>query len=141
MLRTTIAIQPAGGGEPADLAQLWVAQIRRGAGDLADYVWWLYEPPSPYSSGVDRAGVVTGWNRMQPAAALVARCMAAAFEDPQAFEETLPEPAATVVGRWRAKAPRPQARQAAVDRAMSRSDTASGPTTSDEEPNDSEQET
>lgn len=32
MLRTTVLLHPAGGGEPTDLAQLWVAQIRRGAG-------------------------------------------------------------------------------------------------------------
>lgn len=107
MLKTIITLHPASGQEPAALAQLWVAQIRRGG----DYVWWLYEAPSTYSAGVDRAGVVTDWDRQQPAAALVAKCMAAAFEDPQGFEQDLPPAAAEVIAQWRAKAPRPQARQ------------------------------
>lgn len=103
MIVTSIDLHPAGGGRPRSLARLHVAQIRLSCSDQADYAWWLCEPPSRYSAGVDRAGVIRGWNRMQPAAALVAQAMAAAFEDPQA----LPEDAAAVVEAWRATARRP----------------------------------
>lgn len=98
MLLTTIDLHPADHRASRTLARLAIAQIGRNAMLQYAYVWWLYEPPSELSAGVDEAGIIRGWDRHKAASALVAAVLADAFEP---RDRPLTPEAEKLIAEWR----------------------------------------
>jgi hypothetical protein len=74
MLRVTVTRETATEAEP--IAEVVIGKFA-GGDKRAGYAARVYEPPSPYSEGVDACFAVRGHERYQPAFALVAAVLGA----------------------------------------------------------------
>lgn len=86
MIRLTIALEPHGDASRSrNLAEVSISNVG-GDREVGDYAYRLYEPPSPFSNGVEIEGSLSRHNRHQPVLALVAAVLQDAFRPREAAE-------------------------------------------------------